>query len=236
MKGVLLAGGLGSRLMPCTKVTNKHLLPIFNKPMIYYPLNTLIKSGIKDILLVTGPDHAGHFIDLLGDGSEFKATIQYEVQTRPLGIAHALGLAGNFAGNESVSVILGDNIFGQTFDFSDFKKGARIHLAPAQKPENYGVPVFEGEKLTKIIEKPTTPPSKYAVTGIYLYDNDVFKIIDSLKPSPRGELEITDVNNHYLTNGLLDYRILTGFWNDAGTFENLHQASKKIRENENRLS
>ncbi|MFX0097797.1 MAG: sugar phosphate nucleotidyltransferase [Candidatus Hodarchaeota archaeon] len=231
MKGVILAGGTGSRLHPLTKVTNKHLLPVYNKPMIYYPLYVLIDSGLTEILIVSGPGHAGHFLNLLGSGKEFGVNFRYEIQDEAGGIAQALQLAKSFAGDEPVAVILGDNIFEDSFreDVRTFKEGAKIFLKAVPDAHRFGVATIDGGKIVEIEEKPTAPKSDLAVTGIYLYDRDVFEIIPTLKPSARGELEISDVNNHYIKKGKMNYSILSGFWSDAGTFESLHRASELVR-------
>ena len=229
MKGVILAGGTGSRLYPLTKVTNKHLLPVYDKPMIYYPLQTLIDAGIKDVLIVSGPDHAGHFVNLLGSGKEFGIKLSYEIQDEAGGIAHALSLAEDFADKESVVVILGDNIFEDKLEINDFKKGARIHLKEVDDPQRFGVAELAGKKVIGIEEKPKKPKTKYAVTGLYIYDAEVFNIIKTLKPSTRGELEITDVNNAYIKKGLMEEKIVKGFWSDAGTFDSLFRATKFLR-------
>jgi glucose-1-phosphate thymidylyltransferase len=232
MKGVLLAGGSGSRMLPCTKVTNKHLLPVYKKPMIYYPLETLIKAGIKDILVVSGPGHAGHFLNLLGSGKEFGVRLTYEIQDEAGGIAQALSLAEDFADNESVMVVLGDNIFVDCFseEVNDFKKGAKIFLKEVRDAERFGVAELKEDKVIGIEEKPKKPKTDYAVTGLYLYDNRVFDVIKTLKPSGRGELEITDVNNHYIASGDMGYAKVQGFWSDAGTFESLLRASNRLQE------
>ncbi len=231
MKGIILAGGSGSRLFPLTKVTNKHLLPIYSKPMIYYPIRTLVRAGIQDILLVTGGNSAGDFLKLLGNGKEFGLShVNYAYQQGEGGIAHALGLAEHFADNDKIVVILGDNILEDNISesvkrFSKQASGARILLKKVPDPQRFGVAEFKGKKITKIIEKPRHPKTPYAVVGVYMYDADVFKIVRTLKPSRRGELEITDVNNAYLNRGLLEYDVLKGFWTDAGTFESLHHAN-----------
>ena len=236
MKGVILAGGLGSRLLPLTKITNKHLLPVYDKPMIYYPIQTLINAGIHDILLVTGGNHAGDFLRLLGNGSEFGlAHIDYTYQEGEGGIAEALRLAEYFAGDESICVVLGDNIIETNIaesvsHFRKTDKGARILLKEVPDPERFGVPVLDGDKVVKIEEKPADPKSQYAVTGIYMYDNTVFDIIKTLKPSDRGELEITDVNNAYIDRGELAWDVLKGWWTDAGTFASLHKAGNLVEE------
>lgn len=234
MKGIILAGGLGTRLAPLTKITNKHLLPIYDKPMIYYPIQTLVDAGITEILLVTGGNNAGDFLRLLGNGKEFGLKeIRYTYQEGEGGIAEALGLAEDFADEENIVVILGDNLVEKGIQNSveAFKaqgKGARILLKEVHDPERFGVPVIDGDKIVKIEEKPKNPKSNYAVTGIYMYDNDVFNIIKTLKPSDRGELEITDVNNAYIQKGEMTYSVLDGWWTDAGTFESLHHASNLI--------
>lgn len=234
MKGVILAGGLGSRLNPLTKVTNKHLLPVYEKPMIYYPIETLVQAGIKDILIVTGGNSAGDFLRLLGNGKAFGLKhINYTYQEGEGGIAHALALAEHFAGGEKVAVILGDNIIeadisGHIRKFQKQKEGARLLLKKVPDPERFGVANFEDGKVIKIEEKPRNPKSSYAVVGIYMYDSQVFDITKTLKPSARGELEITDVNNWYIKRGLLEYDFLKGFWTDAGTFESLFRASTLV--------
>lgn len=231
MKGVVLAGGLGTRLFPLTKITNKHLLPVYNKPMIYYPIETLIKAGIFEILIVTGGYHAGDFLKLLGDGKEFGLKhLNYTYQEGEGGIAEALGLAEHFADNESVVVILGDNIIEEDIteiveDFIQQKEGSKIVLKEVDHPERFGVAELENGHIVKIVEKPDAPKSNYVVTGIYMYDSEVFEIIRQLKPSQRGELEITDVNNAYIENGKMTFDILKGWWTDAGTFESLYKAN-----------
>jgi glucose-1-phosphate thymidylyltransferase len=234
MKGVILAGGTGSRLFPLTKVTNKHLLPVYDKPMIYYPLKTLIKAGIEDILIVSGRGHVGHFLELLGSGSEFGVRLSYEIQTEAGGIAQALSLAEGFADGDSVTVILGDNIYEDDVKehVKSFQKGARIFLKPVTDAHRFGVAeVDEANNLVLgIEEKPRQPKSNYAVTGLYIYDSTVFDVIKTLRPSGRGELEITDVNNHYVRNGTLSFSVLRGFWSDAGTFESLLKASQMVKE------
>lgn len=222
MKGVILAGGTGSRLAPLTKVTNKHLLPIYDRPMIYYAIQTLKDMGVDSILLVSGKGHAGHFLELLGSGASFGVHLAYEVQEEAGGIAQALALAEAFVDQEPFVVMLGDNIFlddlraeTQAF-FKHSRSKAQIFLKSVKNPQHYGVPRFQGEKIVEIIEKPTQAPSPYAVTGCYLYTPDVFKVIRTLKPSGRGELEISDVNDHYVKQGTLSYSILNEFWGDCG--------------------
>jgi glucose-1-phosphate thymidylyltransferase len=232
MKGIILAGGSGSRLYPLTRITNKHLLPIYNQPMIYYPIQLLVEAGIDRILVVTGGNHSGEFLPLLGNGSAFGLKhIDYTHQERPGGIADALGLAQYFAADDNVCVILGDNIFEWSIR-SAVKRfmmqggGARVLLAEVKHPEHYGVPVLENGRLTRIEEKPTRPASQYAVTGCYMYDKSVFSLVDSLTPSSRGELEITDVNNMYLGRGELRHEIIEGYWADCGeSFDSYLNAS-----------
>lgn len=233
MKGVILAGGTGSRLRPLTKVTNKHLLPVYNKPMIYYPIETLTKAGISDIIIVTGKEHAGNFLGLLGSGKEFSANFHYALQDEAGGIAQALSLAEAFVNNDSMTVILGDNIILDDISESikSFSSGAKIFLKEVSDPKRFGVPVFDSNnRIIKIEEKPNDPKSKYAVTGLYQYDSTVFDKIRKLKPSQRGELEITDVNNLYLNEGKLTHDSLNGPWLDAGTFDSLMMASNTVRE------
>jgi glucose-1-phosphate thymidylyltransferase len=237
MKGVILAGGLGTRLMPCTKVTNKHLLPVYDKPMIYYPLKTLVGAGLSDIMIVTGGNNAGDFLRLLGNGREFGLKdISYTYQEGEGGIADALKLAEDFADNDKIAVMLGDNVIesditGAVKEFNRQEKGAKIFLKEVDDPERFGVAEIKDGRVINIAEKPEKPVSRYAVVGIYMYDNDVFKIIRSLKPSDRGELEITDVNNEYIKRGTMAYSILEGWWTDAGTsFESLFRASSLVRE------
>ena len=234
MKGVVLAGGLGTRLYPLTKITNKHLLPIYDKPMIYYPIQTLVDAGIKDILIVTGGNHAGEFLRLLGNGQKFGLKhLNYSYQEGEGGIAKALSLARHFVDNEKVVVILGDNIIEKSIkkavqDFAKQPSGAKIMIKRVQDPERFGVVEFKNGKVSHIVEKPKTPKSDYIVTGIYMYDPDVFKVVGKLKPSKRGELEITDVNNAYIKKGNLTYSVLKGWWTDSGTFESLHRASTLV--------
>jgi glucose-1-phosphate thymidylyltransferase len=232
MKGVILAGGTGSRLFPLTKVTNKHLLPVYDKPMICYPLNTLINAGIDDILIVSGRGHVGHFLELLGSGSELGVTLSYEIQEGAGGIAQALGLARRWADNDHVTVILGDNIFEDSVKdaVQSFTSGARIFLKEVQDAERFGVAEVEGNHIVGIEEKPKQPRSNLAVTGLYIYDADVFQVIKELKPSGRGELEITDVNNAYIRKGVMTFSRLKGFWSDAGTFDSLLRASMIVQE------
>ena len=231
MKGVILAGGTGSRLYPLTKVTNKHLLPVYDKPMIYYPIQTLINAGIKEIMIVSGKGHAGHFLELLGSGSELGVRLTYEIQEEAGGIAQALGLAEDFADNSPVTMILGDNIFQDNIidSVKSFTSGAKIFLKEVSDAHRFGVAEIDGNRIISIEEKPKIPKSSLAVTGLYMYDSRVYEIIRNLKPSGRGELEITDVNNAYVRMGEMEYSILEGFWSDAGTFESLFRASELVK-------
>lgn len=230
MKGVILAGGTGSRLYPLTKITNKHLLPVYDKPMIYYPLQILIDTGLDEIMIVSGRGHAGHFLELLGSGSDFGVHLTYEIQEEAGGIAQALGLARDFVDDDNVAVILGDNIFQDDVReaVQSFESGARIFLKEVPDASRFGVAEVDGDLIVSIEEKPAQPKSNYAVTGLYLYDNDVFDIIKTLKPSGRGELEITDVNNEYIRRGAMSFSVLSGFWSDAGTFESLLRAGMMV--------
>jgi glucose-1-phosphate thymidylyltransferase len=234
MKGVVLAGGLGTRLYPLTKITNKHLLPVYNRPMVTYPVECLVKAGIKDILIVTGGNNPGDFLKLLGNGREYGVEhISYAYQEGEGGIAEALSLAEAHAAGGPVCVVLGDNIIGKSIASAvqDFKKqgtGAKILLKEVDDPQRFGVPVLEGTRVTRIEEKPEKPASSFAVTGIYLYDHQVFDFIKTLSPSQRGELEITDVNNLYISQGAMTWSILDGWWTDAGTFDSLLRASNLV--------
>ena len=234
MKGVILAGGKGSRLKPLTDVTNKHRLPIYNQPMIYYPLKTLLKAGITDILVVSGPTHAGMFLQLLGEGDKLGCSIHYRVQENSAGIAHALGLTKNFVGDDNVAVILGDNVYeddlSEAIQNFEGKKGAHIFLKEVKDANRFGVAELKGDKVLGIEEKPKNPKSDLAVTGLYLYDSEVFETVACLKPSKRGEYEITDVNNSYIDKGQLTATILEKRWTDAGTFESLYNASRIARD------
>lgn len=237
MKGVILAGGTGSRLFPITSVTNKHLLPVFNKPMIFYPLHTLKEAGITEVMIITGPDHSGSFLNLLGSGRNFGMQISYDIQTEPGGIPQALGLAEKFVNGEKVVVILGDNIYEDNLskfveDFSKKDEGATILLKSVEKPQAYGVAVMEDNKILKIVEKPKEFISDLAVTGCYMYDNTVFDVIRGLKPSARNELEVSELNSHFLNKGNLSYNILENFWGDCGeSFEMLLQVCNLISTN-----
>jgi glucose-1-phosphate thymidylyltransferase len=230
MKGVVLAGGLGTRLYPLTYATNKHLLPVYDKPMVFYPISTLVKAGIKEVLVVTGGPYAGHFVRVLKNGKELGVKhLEYAYQEGEGGIAAALSLAFDFADGDSICVILGDNCTDADIsaDVKRFKEGAHLFLRKVPDPERFGVPVFgKNREIIRIEEKPKKPKSSYAVTGLYLYDFSVFSKIKKIKPSGRGELEITDVNNLYLQEKKLTWSILRGYWRDAGTFETLFEANK----------
>jgi glucose-1-phosphate thymidylyltransferase len=234
MKGVVLAGGTGSRLFPITRVTNKHLLPVYDKPMVYYPIQTLVNAGIHEILLVTGGKNAGDFLRLLGNGRDFGLKhLNYTYQEGEGGIAEALGLAEHFADGEPICVILGDNIIENNIcnaveNFKRQKEGAKILLKEVRDAERFGVAEIRGNHVIGIEEKPQAPKSHYAVIGLYLYDSTVFQKIRCLKPSGRGELEITDVNNFYVQEGTLTYQVLDGWWTDAGTFESLLRAGNLV--------
>jgi glucose-1-phosphate thymidylyltransferase len=231
MKGVVLAGGLGTRLYPLTYSTNKHLLPIYNKPMVFYPIQTLVKAGIGEVMIVTGGPHAGHFLSVLKNGKDLGVKhLEFAYQEGEGGIAAALSLAKDFADGDSLAVILGDNTTDADISGAvrNFKKGATIFLKEVTDPERFGVAVFDKKDKRKIVgieEKPKKPQSNFAVTGLYLYDNKVFDIIKTCKPSARGELEITNVNNEYLKRGELNWFELKGFWSDAGTFESLFRSN-----------
>lgn len=236
MKGIVLAGGLGSRLFPLTKITNKHLLPVFNQPMIFYPIQTLVNAGIEDIMIVTGGNAAGDFLQLLGNGKNFGLKhLNYTYQEGEGGIADALSLVEHFVAGSTLCVILGDNIIeGNVVDmahtYRNQGKGAKILLKQVPDPNRFGVPILDGEKVLRIEEKPKAPKSNYAVIGIYFFDSTIFDIIRTLKPSERGELEITDVNNHYIERGEMSWNELEGWWTDAGTFESLLRASNLVAE------
>jgi len=237
MKGVILAGGTGSRLYPLTKITNKHLLPVYNQPMIYYPLQTLVQADIKDIMIISGPEHAGDFLRLLGSGKDFirprgkRIKLTYEIQDEAGGIAQALALAKDFVDEDNCTVILGDNIFEDDFShaITSFTRGAMIFLKEVPDPHRFGVVEVQGENVLAIEEKPKNPKSNFAVTGLYIYDKSVFDIIKTLKPSARGELEITDVNNQYIARGEMKATFVQGSWTDAGTFESLYRATTLAR-------
>lgn len=233
MKGIILAGGTGSRLYPLTRVTNKHLLPVGRQPMLYHAIQKLVAAGISNLLVVTGVEHMGAIVGSLGSGSDFGCELTYRVQDQAGGIAQALGLARHFVGNDKMVVLLGDNLFQDSLlpvveAFKAQQQGARILIKEVPDPQRFGVPSFEGQQIVKISEKPQQPDSHYAVTGIYCYDAQVFDFIDQLQPSERGELEITDVNNHYLATGQLSHQYLSGWWTDAGTFETLALANQRL--------
>lgn len=233
MRGVVLAGGTGSRLRPLTKVTNKHLLPVGRKPMIYYPIEKLTAIGIREILIVTGVEHMGDVVGLLGSGREFGCRFTYKVQDEAGGIAQALGLAENFANGQPLAVILGDNVFQDSLknhaeQFAAQGQGARLLLKQVPDPTRFGVAEIRDGMVLGIEEKPEQPKSDYAIIGVYFYDGSVFDIIRTLKPSARGELEITDVNNAYIAKGQLGYDVLEGWWTDAGTFESLTRANELV--------
>lgn len=241
LKGVILAGGLGKRLDPLTKITNKHLLPIYNKPMIYYPIQALVDSGIRDILLVTGGNNAGDFLRLLGNGSDFGLKhIHYTYQQGEGGIADALSLAEHFADNSKIVVMLGDNIIGGNITrfvnhFRKQKEGARILIKRVSDPWRFGVASIKRDKIIEIVEKPKKPKSNFIVTGIYMYDSQVFNIIKTLKPSDRGEFEITDVNNIYIKRGQMKFDILDSWWSDSGTFDSLLRANNLVAKKKRRI-
>jgi glucose-1-phosphate thymidylyltransferase len=242
MKGVILAGGTGSRLHPLTRITNKHLLPVYDKPMIFYPIETLVAAGITELMVVTGGNHAGEFLPLLGNGSEFGLKrLQFSFQSRAGGIAEALGLCEQFVDGDKVIVMLGDNILGEGIspyvaNFESQPRGGRLLFKRMDEPQHLrhlGVPILgQDDRLKFIREKPETPPSPYAVIGIYMYDADVFDIVRGLRPSGRGELEITDVNNAYIDRGSMEYDIIDGFWGDAGeSIEVYYQVIDEVRRN-----
>lgn len=235
IKGVVLAGGTGSRLFPLTKVTNKHLLPVGKKPMILHPIEKLIEAGMKEIIIVTGVEHMGDVVTLLGSGKDFGCKFSYKVQDEPGGIAQALGLTESFCHGSRICVILGDNIFQDSLlphakEFNDQQKGAKILLKKVTDPQRFGVAELSGNKIVSIEEKPKAPKSSLAVTGIYFYDNQVFDVIRTLKPSGRGELEITDVNNFYVKQGTMTFSTMEKEWTDAGTFESLRHANNLMFE------
>ena len=241
MKGIVLAGGSGSRLFPLTKITNKHLLPIYDKPMIYYPIQTLVEAGIRDILLVTGGRNSGDFLRLLANGKEFGLNhLNYAYQEGEGGIADALALAEHFADGEKICVILGDNLIegpigAAALAFEQQERGARILLKQVPDAERFGVAELAGDRIVGIEEKPARPKSEYAVIGIYFYDGTVFEKVRRLVPSRRGELEITDVNNAYIGEGSMAFSFLEGWWTDAGTFESLLRATNLVAETRARL-
>ncbi len=235
MKGIILAGGTGTRLYPLTKVTNKHLLPVGKYPMIFYSVYKLKQAGVNDILIVTGKDHMGDVVNLLGSGREMGVTFTYKVQDEAGGIAQALDLAEHFVGDDQMIVILGDNVFADDItpfvdNFRTQKTGAKLLLQQVHDPQRYGVAQLDGERIISIEEKPKDPKSEFAVTGIYMFDSNVFDIVKTLKPSARGELEITDVNNAYIQRGELSFDILQGWWTDAGTHTSLAKANELAKD------
>lgn len=236
MKGVILAGGLGTRLLPMTRVTNKHLLPVYDRPMVYYPIQQMVHAGIKEILIVTGGNSAGDFLKLLRNGHDFGLKrLNYAYQEGEGGIADALSLAEHFADGEPMVVILGDNIFEESIaaaveQFETEPTGAMLLLKEVPDPERFGVVRLDAGRIVEIVEKPSQPPSSFAVTGCYFYDSTVFDVIRDIEPSGRGELEITDVNSEYMRRGALRHRILRGWWTDAGTIPSLYRASRLIAE------
>ena len=233
MKGIILAGGSGTRLHPLTQIISKQLLPVYDQPMIYYPLNTLLKAGIKDILIIVAPQNSGDFLNFLGSGKQFGARFAYEVQDKPEGLAQAFQIGADFIGSDSVAMILGDNIFTDDFaeSVTNFKGGAKIFAKRVHDAHRFGVVEFSDTgKVLSIEEKPEHPKSDYAQTGLYIYDNRVVEFAKNLKPSARGELEIVDLNNIYLRNGELDVELIKGEWLDAGTFESLYRAGQIVRE------
>ncbi len=233
MRGIILSGGSGTRLRPLTKITSKQLLPIYHRPMIYYPLNTLIKAGIKEILIIVAPERAGDYLNLLGSGKEFGVKFTYEIQDKPEGLAQAFLIGENFIDNEDVVMILGDNIFEDDFtdEIKNFKGGAKIFAKKVSDPERFGVVKFNNEmKAEKIVEKPKEYLSNYAVTGLYIYDKRVIDVARQMKASDRGELEITDVNNWFLKNNELEVAEVKGEWLDAGTFDSLLRAQNFAKE------
>ena len=233
IKGVILTGGAGTRLYPMTKIFNKSLLPIYDKPMIMYPLETLKQLGCKEIMIVSGREHSGQLMSQLGSGIEHDVALTYRVQEKPGGIAQALGIAWRFARGGNVAVCLGDNVFEDNFSDINFEGGAHIFLKQVSDPERFGVAEVSFNEVTSIEEKPKNPKSNLCVTGLYIYDNQVWDIIKNLKPSDRGELEITDVNNKYVSSRQMTYTLLDGFWSDAGTPESLAQATQLVREKKN---
>ena len=233
MKGIILAGGRATRLRPLTKITSKQLLPVYNKPMVYYPINTLAKAGIKDILIIVSPEYSGQFLNLLGSGSELGVNLSYEVQDQPRGLADAFIVGEKFIGDDNVAMILGDNIFDHDFtdNVKSFKSGARIFAKKVPDPERSGVVEFdENYKVLSIVEKPEHPKSNYAIVGFYIYDNKVIEYAKNLKPSARGEVEIVDLHNKYLAKEELEVNIIEGMWEDAGTFDSLLRVNNLVAE------
>ncbi|MFQ5824192.1 MAG: sugar phosphate nucleotidyltransferase [bacterium] len=240
MKGVIIAGGTGSRLYPLTKIINKNILAVYDKPLIYYPILSLRDAGINEILIISGRGHAGQYLDLLGAGTQLDVKLSYEIQEFPGGIAQAIGLAHRFAEGEKIMVILGDNIYQDRFaeavdSFRKLDKGAKVFIKEVQDPERFGVPKIDEDRIVEIIEKPKIAPTNYAVTGLYMYDERAFEVIKTLKPSSRGEIEVTDLNNFYANEGTLGYQILSGEWIDAGTFDSLLHANTFVANNREHL-
>ena len=240
MKGVILGGGLGTRLNPLTEITNKHLLPVGKEPMIWHPVRQLIMSGITDIMIITSTHHMGSVVNSLGSGKRFGCEFTYRVQEEAGGIAHALALARQFANNQRIVVLLGDNIFEYSIapyveEFRKQEAGGRVLLKEVGDPERFGIAALDEKLILQIEEKPSQPRSNYAVVGCYMYDAQVFDIIDRIAPSERGELEITSVNNEYITRGLLQYSFVRGRWTDAGTFESLNEANELLLRNDNKI-
>lgn len=233
MRGIILSGGSGTRLSPLTKITSKQLLPVYNRPMIYYPLNTLIRAGVKDILIIVAPERAGDYLNLLGSGKEFGVKFTYEIQDKPRGLADAFIIGEHFIDEEDVVMILGDNIFEDDLseDIKSFKSGARVFAKEVPDPERFGVVEFnKDKKVVSVEEKPKNPKSNFCITGLYIYDNQVVEVAKNMQPSVRGELEITDLHNYYLAKGELDVKIIKGEWIDTGTFDSLLQAQKFAKE------
>lgn len=233
MKGIILSGGLGTRLLPLTKITSKQLLPVYNRPMIYYPLNTLIKAGIKEILIIVSPDRAGDYLNLLGSGKQFGIKLSYEVQDRPVGLPQAFVIGENFIDDDDVVMILGDNIFEDDLSekIESFKSGAKLFAKKVSDPERFGVVKFDANfKAEKIVEKPKEFLSDYALTGLYIYDHRVVEVAKNCRPSDRGELEITDLHNWYLAKNEVEIAVIEGEWLDAGTFESLYKAQILAKE------
>ena len=234
IRGVILAGGAGTRLYPMTKIFNKSLLPVYDKPMIFYPIKTLKEIGCKEIMIISGREHSGQIMNQLGSGVDYGLEFTYRIQEEPGGIAHALSLAKDFCNGDSVAVCLGDNIFEDKIDISDYDgTGAYIFLKSVPEPQRFGVAEVAGDSVVNIVEKPDNPVSDLCTTGLYVYDTYVWNIIKQLKPSDRGELEITDVNNWYVKNGLMKFKKLEGFWSDAGTPDSLAQATQLVKEKKN---
>lgn len=229
MKGVIVSAGLGTRLRPVTNVISKNILPIYDKPMIYYSINTLIKGGVTEILIVVNKEHINQYKTLLKDGEDFNIPISYTIQEEQNGTAHAVNCAEEFAKGENIAVIFADNIIEDDLDFRDFKEGARIHLKEVPNPKIFGIAEIKDDKIISLEEKPENPKSNYCIIGVYIYDKNVFEYIKTLKPSDRGELEITDLNNIYFNKNRLDYRMIKGYWNDAGTFDAMLEAGNFVK-------